>query len=92
MHCRSTANPRYNSPHDRLERAITAAKEIWGDATFPERVATCVLTDALADVEETVLVGRIIDSSDDFRAQHNVEIIAASRALLRRAGIDELTL
>ncbi len=92
MTTRSPVSTQVFSTQERLNRAITEAKEIWGDATFPERVATCLLADALDTVDEEVLVGRIIDTSDDFRALHNHEIVAASRALLRRAGIDECSL
>lgn len=92
MCCRMGANPRYNSTNDRLSRAIEESKDIWRHAIFPERVASGVLAEALSEVEENVLVARIIDSSDDFRADHNDEIIAAARALLRKARIDEYTL
>lgn len=75
------------------QRALGEAKEIVEGATFPERVQTETLTSALfATVPTEELVRRLLESGDDMRVDNHLEFIAASRALLRRAGIDDTVL
>lgn len=78
---------------EREQCAVAEAKEIVEDATFPERVASELRTGVLfATAETDELIRTVLDTPDHERYDRNDDVIAASRALLRRAGIDDTLL
>lgn len=80
-------------PHDPyLEHGLTEAKEIWHDAIFPERVEAEKRVAAFSRETPVELSRLLIEATDDERIRDNHVYIAASLALLRKLGIDELSL
>ena len=79
-----------DNERDALARAVVEAKDIWGNATFPERHAAAELAQSLYEtLAPETLAKRIMEANDDLRAENNDYFIAASRALLRHSGLSE---